>query len=227
MSEVTLSEFVKSTEYNETSVVIVIKNLLKAVELRHNQGIYNSIINPDTVVIDCNYQIKLPRFDVSFAAPEIIRNLPTSNVAADIFSVGVCIFFACTKSNPFERAYTTTEENIINEEYEIDLRIVGYSTFIDNYKKLFLNDIIVGMLKYHPEQRSSIDEILKSPFFWDTNQMDELFQKNFYKIQNPKKYLNGLYLRRYDDLHNYKDTLELLKRFPTLPYDLCEQSLNK
>lgn len=235
--EFNLATFVDSTEYNETSVISITKDLINAILTLHNKNQFHLNLNPDAIKVyklDHEYKVKLLDFFMSredlkhpivplrrhnesivFSAPELLKfrkndeNLFENPTAADIFSLGVCLFFVFTKSNPFERAGSEIEENIMNENYKIDYRIIGIVNLIAEYKKYFLKDVIVSMLKYVPNERSSLQFVIKNPLFWDKYQLNQFLKKNTFKIMNPNTYLQGSYLNEGE----YKNIKQELKKW--------------
>lgn len=131
-----------------------------------------------------NYRKELINYRKA-AVEEVLKN----PIEADVFSVGICFFFACTKSNPFIRCGTHAEQNILDEEYKIDYRIIHFSKLLDEYKKLFVWDIVKNMVK--ADDKISLKAVLENPFFWNNNKMTKNFFTNKYKMICPEEYLKG------------------------------------
>jgi FkbM family methyltransferase len=106
-------------------------------------------------------------------------------------------------------------DDFINENYKIDYRIIGIVNLIAEYKKFFLKDVVISMLKYEPSKRSSLKIVLDNPLFWDKYQLNRFLEKNYFKILEPESFLQGSYYNegRYKNL---KSKIESeLKKFYT------------
>lgn len=188
---------------------MIMEDLIKGVQSLHAYGQFHLNINPDVIMVykeKEEYKVKLLDFFLSRDAsnesvvplrrlndPLMFSGPKTNPVAADIFSLGVCFFFACTKSNPFERDDSETEENILDEDYKIDYRILNFVKLLDEYRKLFVMDVVTDMLK----NKITLSCVLKHPFFWNTNKINRFLINNQFKLANPQKYFEG---KKYENI---------------------------
>lgn len=98
-----------------------------------------------------------------YIAPEIIEKIPYNGEKVDVFSSGVCLFAMLSGRWPFDCAHISDPlyRMLIEDKSEIFWVGVGnYVTFSESCKNLLEN-----MLKYDPNQRISLKDIVKHDWF--------------------------------------------------------------
>jgi serine/threonine protein kinase len=256
-------------EYSVSCALSCMKYLMQAVQSLHNNKIFHLNISPDVIVVyklNNEFKIKLLDFFLSrdnfkqpivplrrhneyicLSSPELImhrrdaQNILSNPAAVDTFSLGVLLYFVCTKINTYDRDNSCTHENIMNINYEIDFKLVGV---LDEHKKPLWRKVVNSMLNFVPNERVSLHSVLRNPLFWDTCQIDEFLKNNITKIMRSEDpfYNNGIYhdlqTKLKIELHESKTnsrykcnndmqlTYMLLGDFPTLLCDLWYDESN-
>ena len=98
-------------------------------------------------------------FDGSFAfmAPEVIQRVPYDPFKADIWSLGVSLYWMCTGNLPWQSGtirFVTQE--ILNGSYNLG-----------QVPTPELIDLIRHCMQYNPDNRATAEELLKLPCFSD------------------------------------------------------------
>ena len=170
--------------FDELLVKLIFKKILKCVQYCHDNKIYHLDIKLGNILLDKNFKIKLADFGVStefnqdnngfrpklrkkvgtpiYMCPEIIEKREYDGIKVDIFSLGVVLFYLYTKKNPFEKsrnAYHWIKNN--NNNYEMFWTNVKVNIFKEEIPQL-IKDLYVKMIAYNPDERPSIDDILKN-----------------------------------------------------------------
>ncbi len=118
----TLSEFIKAKDYSERDIVELGINVSEILEKLEENNIYHGNINPDTIFIDDNGNVRLGGFtdfecdfsDKSFVAPEIV-NGNNADFTTDIYSLGLIMYYLSNdKKMPFESS-SEDKQSAINE----------------------------------------------------------------------------------------------------------------
>ena len=205
-----LYDYIKSTEsgLEEKNCKILFYKILKAIQTMHEIGISHNDIKAQNILFDGeNFDIKISDFRVSsfsrnengkkilktkkvgsdvYMAPEIILGYNYDGEKADIFSLGVLLFFIMNFSPPFPIAKVIKNTNssqrlysFIKEKKNINL----YWDYMEKYKitkkltKEFKN-LFIKMVSYNPKERPTIEQILNDDWLKDiTNLKEEEFKK--------------------------------------------------
>ena len=108
----------------------------------------------------------------SHAAPEILANRPYNGFKIDIFSLGVTLFRLVTSNPPFEQAKNDSIykyiKNDLFEGYWFIVKQKGIKKLSDEFKKLYIK-----MVSYEPENRPTIQEILKGEWMEEIMKLNE------------------------------------------------------
>ena len=166
---------------------VIFAKILKGVQGCHNAGICHRDLKMQNILLDENFSPKICDFGFAtqnnnhlteflgtrnYAAPEILRNKPYDGFKADIFSLGVVLltlttckmgFVEATKYDPYYRLIMT--KHIEKYWNEVGKQIKGMSPE--------LKDLFIKMVAYKPNNRPSIDEILKSPWMKEIRDLND------------------------------------------------------
>lgn len=175
----TLTNYVNTHKNNEVDTIRIMKMLI---EIFIHQETRNLIFSPNQIIINgikgkrvASYSetyTPSDEFDVfDFSAPEVIRGSEFDIQKAVCFSIGSCMFYAFTGFNPFDADGSTIERHILNQNFQIKFETINHHANISNFKKPYLIEIIKSLLKYHPNERASLENIQKSPFFYSDDKI--------------------------------------------------------
>ena len=153
-------------------IASIMKDVISAVYFLHhmNPKIVHRDIKPENILLDQNNRAKLTDFGWSnyiqgtlkrttvcgtqfYLAPEIINNIGYDE-RVDIWCIGVLLFELIVGRPPFNGE---TEQKI---RYNIVKMKINWPTNIDGDAA----DLISKILKYNPEERISLEQILLHPF---------------------------------------------------------------
>ena len=205
-----LYDYIKSTEsgLRENNCKILFYKILKAIQALHQMGISHNNIKAQNILLDGeNFDIKISDLRVSsfsknvngktilktkrvgsnvYMAPEIILGHSYDGEKADIFSLGVLLFFIMNFSPPFPIAKAIKNTNssqrlysFIKEKKNINL----YWNYMEKYiitKKLDneFKNLFIKMVSYNPKERPTIEQILNGDWLKDIkNLKEEEFKK--------------------------------------------------
>ena len=205
-----LYDYIKCTEsgLRESNCKILFYKILKAIQVLHQMGISHNNIKAQNILLDGeNFDIKISNLRVSsfsknvngktilktkrvgsnvYMAPEIILGYSYDGEKADIFSLGVLLFFIMNFSPPFPIAKAIKNTNssqrlysFIKEKKNINL----YWNYMEKYiitKKLSneFKNLFIKMVSYNPKERPTIEQILNDDWLKDIkNLKEEEFKK--------------------------------------------------
>lgn len=161
---------------SEKDIAILVKQLLTALQYLHQQQIAYLDIKPDNIMVQSNGDIKLVDYDncrhivskqgdvvdcigtPEFTAPEALV-YENCSPATDMWSVGVLIHVMLTAKSPFAAEdEAEVRRKIAKVEFQINKADFGKCSE-------HCQAIIKGVFKRIPEKRSTLDEVLASPWF--------------------------------------------------------------
>ena len=199
--------FKTSNGFSEDVCKYILSEITKCTKDLHKIGICHRDIKPENIVfVGDKYDIKLCDLGLAdyfkndnnekillkksvgtnpYKAPELIMNNFYDGEKIDVFSIGVTIFNLMTKKIPFQKCnnilelkgslYNYIMTNQINTYWQkletdenINLKILS-----PEFKKLFIN-----MVKYDPENRINLDEIINSDWMRDIKYASEEYLKS-------------------------------------------------
>lgn len=168
----TLLEFAKSNSpLQEYDIQTIIGQLILAIDFLHKHQLIHSNLNCENIMIDENKNIRLINLNFSgsntnlhsairgspgYLAPEMIANKNIS-ISVDIWSLGIILYAITYGKLPFS-----------NKNYSLLFHaITTFDPFYPPDKRISNNlvDLIKKMLVKNPENRITINEIKKHPFF--------------------------------------------------------------
>ena len=197
----TLFDYITCTEENldERYVKVIFMEIVKAVRYLHQIGLCHRDLKTDNIVLSGEeFIIKLLDFGCSskfirtkdgrvslqigkvgtqgYQAPEVIYGIPYDGEKADIFSLGVILFFLRTGLRGFKEAicydkvlnptdllysYIRNKNPVFWGILERDLS-PKIKELSEQFKNLYLS-----MLAYNPKERPTLDMILNDDYFSD------------------------------------------------------------
>ena len=230
-------------------IASIIKDVAKSVYFLHkmNPPIIHRDIKPENVLMDENYNIKLADFGWSnyldneekrstvcgtpiYLAPEMI-NRKGHDERVDIWCIGVLLFELSTGRVPFQG------NNIDVLKYNIRNMKISWPSDIDREEK----DLISKILKYNPNDRLTVEEILRHPFIekYFPNAVNELIipdndlkYKIFVVSVDDPKYWDPIKKEKPNSSRNKNSNLNYIKCNTTNEYhrndkDLLQNKYNK
>ena len=154
------------------TIVSIMKDVISAVYFLHHMSppIIHRDIKPENVVLDQNMRAKLTDFGWSnymqgdmkrttvcgtpvYLAPEIINNRGHDE-KVDIWCIGVLLFELLTGISPFQG------NDVQTIKYNINRLNIAWQNDMDRDAV----DLIRRILKYNPEERISLEQMLLHPF---------------------------------------------------------------
>ena len=194
-----LHDYIFNTEngLEEKYAKLIFKKILLGVQSIHNLGICHRDLKLENILLDESFNPKICDFGFateikgkdgsgklsdflgtkSYAAPEIFLHKEYDGIKIDIFSLGVILlnlvtckigFVKATKGDKYYRKIMTHHFNLYWESVKEQ---IGEKS--DELKELYLK-----MVAYNPEERPSIEMILKDPWMKEINDLNDTEYKN-------------------------------------------------
>ena len=173
-----LLDFIRKREkLDEKKAKIIFKQIVLGLKYMHKNNIVHRDIKLDNLLIDLTNTIKICDFGVSkilysqneimqdhcgtpaYIAPEVFEDLGYYGYGCDIWSLGVTLYYMLEGEQPF-KGHTIEElkKNVFSKNYQ---KIDFISKEAD--------DLIDKMLTLNPEERITLDEILKHKWIKDVD----------------------------------------------------------
>ena len=207
----------KNTKFDQKMTSQFLRELISAVKYLHEHNIIHRDIKPENILLDQNYRIKLCDFGWSnycspnekrktfcgtreYISPEMIKKLPHDH-RVDIWSIGVLLFECLAGYPPFTGQTDSEVFRRINQ-----LKIKWPIDFPPLAKNL-----VMKILKVNPEERPSLDEILKHSWFNHTPILRPILHN---KLTNERKILESHLVNYFPNEPEVKEKLDLI--FPDL-----------
>ena len=210
----------KNTKLEQNLTAQFLRETISAVKYLHEHDIIHRDIKPENILLDQNYRVKLSDFGWSnfckknekrntycgtpeYLSPEMIKKLPHDH-RVDIWSLGV-LLFECLAGYPPFTGKTELElfKNI--EKLKIHWPI--------DFPPLAKN-LVTKILKVNPEERPSLDDILKHSWFKHNPIIRPLLIN---KLTNERKMLESHLINMKPSDEIVKAKLDIL--FPNLKED--------
>ena len=204
-----LYDYIKCTEsgLEEKNCKILFYKILKGIQTLHQMRLSHNNIKAQNILLDGeNFDIKISNLENSsytrnengkkilqakkgdsdaYMPPEIILGLNYDGEKADIFSLGVLLFFIMNCKAPFPIAKVIKNKSVslrlyslIKEKKNINL----YWNYLEKYtiKKKLSNEfknLFIRMVSYNPNERPTIEQVLNDDWLKDiTNLKEEEFK---------------------------------------------------
>lgn len=189
-----ISEFMKKRTIKENQITKWCYEVIDALSYIHQQGIVHLDIKPSNILIDQYERVKLADFGVAqpsdlrcenyvgttyFMAPEVLSKEPFDPYAADVWSLGVTLYYMIFKQLPFK-----------NEgQWEIFLEI-GFRDFPSQISDE-LHKILTSCIQKYPSNRATTAQ-LKETLYPKKKTVDEKMKKQNLLLLNLGKSKNPL-----------------------------------
>ena len=205
-----------------------IRETISAVKYLHEHNIIHRDIKPENILLDSNYRVKLSDFGWSnfcnpdekrttfcgtpeYLSPEMVKKLP-HDYRVDIWSLGVLLFECLAGYPPF------TGQN----EFELLRNIKQLKIHWPIDFPPLAKNLVTKILKINPEERPSLDEILKHSWF-NHNPMIRPLLIN--KLTNERRILESHLVNYKGNEKEVKQKLDIM--FPNLKGENKSDENNK
>ena len=188
-----LSKYVENERFTERQAKYIFKKILLGVQALHGANICHRNLKLETVLLDNNFNPKISNFvfatqfqqnnqtimlnevvgTLHYASPNILSHRSYNGEKADIFSLGVLLFYLVsgrwgfenpTKKDPCYRYIMAG--NI--DQYWIELYArIGNMNFSNDFK-----DLYISMVAPNENNRPHIAQVLNHPWFNEINNLD-------------------------------------------------------
>ncbi|EAY10152.1 CAMK family protein kinase [Trichomonas vaginalis G3] len=150
----------------------LVHDVIACLKVCHDRNIVHVDIKPSNFLFDNYGRVKLCDFGLSkmyqdlpssytfhgtkhFMAPEIFQHRQFNPIIADIWALGVTIYYMVTQQYPFQaQDEKFLQFNIEKGKYNADL-----------VQNSLLRDLIARCLEKNPQKRATVDELLEMPYF--------------------------------------------------------------
>ena len=207
----------KSTRFDQKTTAQFLRETISAVKYLHEHHVIHRDIKPENILLDNNYRVKLSDFGWSnfceenekrntfcgtpeYLSPEMVKKIP-HDYRVDIWSLGVLLFECLAGYPPF----TGQSE----EELFKNIRQLKIHWPID-FPPLAKN-LVIKILKLNPNERPSLDEILKHSWFTHNPPLRPILVNKF---TNERKILESHLINVKPTNKEVKEKLDIL--FPGL-----------
>ena len=221
---------VKKKRLDEEEASIFFYQLINGVEYIHSKGIAHRDLKPENLLLTEDKILKIIDFGLShefneeeflktkcgspsYAAPEIIARPNYDGFKIDIWCCGIILYAMLCGYLPFEGDSESESNNI-----ELFKNILECEPELPDFLSDISKDLIYQILNPDPEERITIKEIKKHPFYLkgkklckiDYNSYEDVIKtrESFYKNNNDKKNnknINNLIKIKNSFLENNKD----------------------
>ena len=179
-----LSFIMNKDGIDEQTAINFFKEILKAVQICHNNNICHRDLKLDNILLDeffqpvlCDFgfstlieaddQTKLTDYvsTIKYASPEILRRNPYDGKKSDIFSLGVILFTLLFSKFGFEIATPSNNlyKLIIKKNYEKYWKEIGKNLENKKVESISpqLKELYIKMISYNPNERPSIETVIE------------------------------------------------------------------
>lgn len=164
---------VKKGALDTLKALNIFQQIVSGLEYCHQHYICHRDLKPENLLLDSENNIKIADFGMSalkvqpeslfdtscgsphYASPEVVQGISYDGQKADIWSCGVILFALVTGKLPFD------DENI----RKLLTKVKSGVFTMPPYLHRDIQDLISKMLTVNPEERISIEEIKKHPWF--------------------------------------------------------------
>ncbi|KAG7194161.1 uncharacterized protein KQ657_004869 [Scheffersomyces spartinae] len=224
---------IKRGKLNELEAINYFKQIINGISYLHQFNICHRDLKPENLLLDFDKVIKIADFGMAalevreklletscgsphYASPEIVAGKNYHGAPSDIWSCGIILFALLTGHLPFD------DENIRN----LLIKVQNGKFLMPPELSWEAKDLISKMLKVNPNDRITIDGILKHPLL--TKYPDPPQPRS--KLTNNGTYLNSIDFKRINlkpiDSVDLIDK-EILKNLSVLFHNCDEQTIIK
>ena len=189
-----LMKYFKLVKKDKLMKFIIFK-ILKSVQILHKHGICHRDLKPDNIFLAKDFSLKIGDFGqclsflnqnnekilisgdcgtLKYRAPETYGRNFYDGEKIDIFSIGVILFSIKIKVCPFPKAspndflYKYIKNKDEDNYWKIYGKMINLPHLSKEFKKLFFK-----MVSFNPNERPTIEEILKDPWLAEITSLDE------------------------------------------------------
>ena len=207
----------KNSKLDQKMTSQFLRETISAVKYLHEHNIIHRDIKPENILLDQNYRVKLSDFGWSnfcapnekrrtfcgtreYISPEMVKKLPHDH-RVDIWSIGVLLFECLAGYPPFSGQ---TDAELFRHVTQLKIK------WPIDFPPLAKN-LVMKILKVNPEERPSLDEILKHSWFNHTPILRPILVN---KLTNERKILESHLVNYQPNDPEVKKKLDLI--FPDL-----------
>ena len=207
----------KNTKLDQKMTSQFLRETISAVKYLHEHNIIHRDIKPENILLDQNYRVKLSDFGWSnfcapnekrktfcgtreYISPEMVKKLPHDH-RVDIWSIGVLLFECLAGYPPFSGQ---TDAELFRHVTQLKIK------WPIDFPPLAKN-LVMKILKVNPEERPSLDDILKHSWFNHTPILRPILVN---KLTNERKILESHLVSYQPNDPEVKKKLDLI--FPDL-----------
>ena len=174
--------------FGERQAKLIFKKILLGVRVMHNANICHRDLKTENILFDNDFNPKIYGYHfihtnennlnefmgtINYAAPEILLHNPYNGIKADIFSLGQILFNLVTGRLGFNNA--NMQDNLY--------RLIILHQYIEYWERIQENiplnasqefrNLFLRLVAFDPNERSTIDQILNSPWMNEINNLNE------------------------------------------------------
>ena len=207
----------KNSKLDQKMTSQFLRETISAVKYLHEHNIIHRDIKPENILLDQNYRVKLSDFGWSnfcapnekrrtfcgtreYISPEMVKKLPHDH-RVDIWSIGVLLFECLAGYPPFSGQ---TDAELFRHVTQLKIK------WPIDFPPLAKN-LVMKILKVNPEERPSLDDILKHSWFNHTPILRPILVN---KLTNERKILESHLVNYQPNDPEVKKKLDLI--FPDL-----------
>ena len=188
-----LLRYIQLRRFNEKQAKFIFKKILNGVQALHGGGIFHADLRPENILLDTQFNPKISYFALSrifrqnnvnipmngyfgtrnYKAPQRFLNVPYNGDKADIFSLGVILFFLVTHLFPFPSArnddlyYRQIRNKNENKYWNMQPNEIQTYNLSPEVKRLFFR-----MVAFNENDRPTLDQILADQWFDEIRNLD-------------------------------------------------------
>lgn len=188
-----LLRYIQLRRFNEKQAKFIFKKILNGVQALHGAGIFHADLRPENILLDTQFNPKISYFALSrifrqnnvnipmngyfgtrnYKAPQRFLNVPYNGDKADIFSLGVILFFLVTHLSPFPSArnddlyYRQIRNKNENKYWNMLPNEIQTYNLSPEVKRLFFR-----MVAFNEDDRPTLDQILADHWFDEIRNLD-------------------------------------------------------
>ena len=181
--------YCKRSGLGELHTKIIFKSILEAVRFCHEHNICHRDIKLENILLDKDFNPKICDFGFAcentsdlksnlgsseYKPPEVSKSKQYDGFKVDIFCLGVTLMILVTGNPGFNKATKIDKKYhmIMQKKYDEYWQMVESQTPGIKFSQEF-KDLYIKMINYNPQQRPTVEEVLKHKWFKEINDMNE------------------------------------------------------